>query len=172
LVKPCFSAKRRALKQPKTYLYSTNSGINTGIVVSTYPTKEHNDLLKSGKPGTLRTSLGFRNALTMKFKGHRNARVAKVEWKEFYLHLLPLVIEHPKLLMTGGKDKVTQTINKLFEPSAQFIGDASLNVELQNTMKVKSLCLPILADNPERRLTHHGDRTRRLRHLRRTGRSR
>ena len=84
----------------------------------------------------------------MTFKGHRNARVAKVEWEEFYLHLLPLVIEHPKLLMTGGKDKVTQTINKLFKPSAQFIGDASLNVELQNTMKVKSLCLPILADNP------------------------
>ena len=50
--------------------------------------------------------------------------------------------------MTGGKDMVTQTINKLFKPSAQFIGDASLNVELQNTMKVKSLCLPILADNP------------------------
>ena len=84
----------------------------------------------------------------MTFKGHRNARVPKVEWEEFYLHLLPLVIEHPKLLMTGGKDKVTQTINKLFKPSAQFIGDASLNVELQNTMKVKSLCLPILADNP------------------------
>ena len=151
-----------------------NSGINTGIIVSTYPTKEHNDLLKSGKPGTtpLNTSLGFRtarvptdskdpnysqrqliqtyktNALTMTFKGHRNARVAKVEWEEFYLHLLPLVIEHPKLLMTGGKDKVTQTINKLFKPSAQFIGDASLNVELQNTMKVKSLCLPRLADNP------------------------
>ncbi len=43
---------------------------------------------------------------------------------------------------------VSQTINKLFKPSAQFIGDASLNVELQDTMKVKSLCLPILADNP------------------------
>ena len=151
-----------------------NSGINTGIIVSTYPTKEHNDLLKKGKPGTtpLNTSLGFRtarvptdpkdpnytqrhliqtyktNALTMTFKGHRNARVGKVEWEKFYLHLLPLVIEHPKLLMTGGKDTVSQTINKLFKPSAQFIGDASLNVELQNTMKVKSLCLPILADNP------------------------
>jgi len=50
--------------------------------------------------------------------------------------------------MTGGKDKVTQTINKLFKPSAEFLGDASLNMELQNTMKVKSLCLPILADNP------------------------
>jgi hypothetical protein len=150
-----------------------NSGIN---IVSTYPTKEHNDLLKSGKPGTtpLKTSLGFRTArvptdskdpnysqrhliqtyktnacLTMMtFKGHRNARVAKVEWEEFYLHLLPLVIEHAKLLMTGGKDKITQTIKKLFKPSAQFIGDASLNVELQSTMKVKSLCLPILADNP------------------------
>ena len=58
------------------------------------------------------------------------------------------MIEHPKLLMTGGKDKVTQTINKLFKPSAEFLGDASLNMELQNTMKVKSLCLPILADNP------------------------
>ena len=151
-----------------------NSGINTGIIVSTYPTKEHNDLLKAGKPGTtpLNTSLGFRtarvptdpkdpnysqrhliqtyknNALTMTFKGNRNARVGKVEWEEYYLHLLPLVIEHPKLLMTGGKDQVSRTINKIFKPSAQFIGDASLNMELQNTMKVKSLCLPILADNP------------------------
>ena len=151
-----------------------NAGINTGIVVSTYPTKEHRDLLRNGKPGItpLNTTLGFRNArvptdpkdpnysqrhliqtyrtnaLTMTFKGHRNARVAKIEWQEFYLHLLPLVMEHPKLLMTGGKDKVTQTINKLFKPSADFIGDASLNMELQNTMKVKSLCLPILAENP------------------------
>jgi hypothetical protein len=50
--------------------------------------------------------------------------------------------------MTGGTDKVTQTINKVFKPSAEFLGDASLNMELQNTMKVKSLCLPILADNP------------------------
>jgi hypothetical protein len=50
--------------------------------------------------------------------------------------------------MTGGRDKVTQTINKLFKPSAEFLGDASLNMELQNTMKVKSLCLPILTDNP------------------------
>jgi hypothetical protein len=51
-------------------------------------------------------------------------RVAKVEWQEFYLHLLPLVIEHSKLLMTGGKDKVTQTIKKLlFKPSANFLGD-------------------------------------------------
>jgi hypothetical protein len=56
--------------------------------------------------------------------------------------------DNPKLLMTGGKDKVTQTINKLFKPSADFIGDASLNMELQNTMKVKSLCLSILAENP------------------------
>jgi hypothetical protein len=84
----------------------------------------------------------------MTFKGHRNARVATIEWQEFYLHLLPLVIEHPKLLMTGSKDKVTQTINKLFKPSAEFISDASLNMELQKTMKVKSLCLPILAENP------------------------
>jgi hypothetical protein len=58
------------------------------------------------------------------------------------------VIEHPKLHMTVGKDKFTQTINKLFKPSAEFIGNASLNMELQNTMKVKSLCLPILAENP------------------------
>ena len=78
----------------------------------------------------------------MTFKGHRNARVTKVEWEEFYLHLLPLVIEHSKLLMTGGKNKVTQIINKIFKPSAQFIGDASLNVELQNTMKVKAYACP------------------------------
>jgi hypothetical protein len=39
--------------------------INTGIVVvSTYPTKEHRDLLRASKPGTtpLNSSLGFRNA--------------------------------------------------------------------------------------------------------------
>jgi hypothetical protein len=49
----------------------------------------------------------------MTFKSHRNARVAKIEWQEFYLHLLPLVIEHPKLLVTGGKDKVTKGIHWL-----------------------------------------------------------
>jgi hypothetical protein len=80
-----------------------NAGINTGIVVSTYPTKEHRDLLRNGKPGItpLNTTLGFRNArvptdpkdpnysqrhliqtyrnnaLTMTYKGHRNARMGR-----------------------------------------------------------------------------------------------
>jgi hypothetical protein len=52
------------LKATKAVPLLNNSGINTGIVVSTYPTKEHRDLLRAGKPGItpLNTSLGFRNA--------------------------------------------------------------------------------------------------------------
>jgi hypothetical protein len=104
----------------------------------------------------------------MTFKGHRNARVVKVEWEEFYLHLLlPLVIEHPKLLMTGGKDKVTQTINKHFKPSAQFIGDASLNVcGTTKHHESQKLMSPYTGrqsfrERIERRWADHRDRTRR-----------
>jgi hypothetical protein len=85
----------------------------------------------------------------MTFKGYRKAREAKVEWQELYLHLLPLVIEHPKILMMGGKDKVTQTINKLFKPSADFIGDASLNMELATEHHESQE--PMLSPNPGRR---------------------
>ncbi len=38
-----------------------------------------------------------KNALTLSFRGHRNNRVPTVEWEQFYLHLLPLVLEHPTL---------------------------------------------------------------------------
>jgi hypothetical protein len=38
-------------------------------------------------------------------------------------------------------------MSKLYRASSDFIGDASLSVEQRSTLKVKSLCLPILADD-------------------------
>jgi hypothetical protein len=38
-----------------------------------------------------------KNALTLTFKGTRTAPASKVEWEEYLLHLVPLVIEHPKI---------------------------------------------------------------------------
>ena len=37
-------------------------------------------------------------------------------------------------------------MTKLYRASSDFIGDASLNVEQRSMLKVKSLCLPLLAD--------------------------
>jgi hypothetical protein len=51
-----------------------------------------------------------------------------VEWEEYYLHLVPLVIEHPKILLSESKS-LTVTMRKLYKASSDFIGDASLNVE-------------------------------------------
>ncbi len=39
-------------------------------------------------------------------------------------------------------------MRKLYKASSDYIGDASLNVEQKSMLKVKSLCLPLLADAP------------------------
>ncbi len=39
-------------------------------------------------------------------------------------------------------------MTKLYRASSGFLGDASLSVEQRSTLKVKSLCLPILAEDP------------------------
>ena len=152
-----------------------HTGINdTATEYSTYPVKEHNRLLStSGKPMStpLNSLLSMRNvkiptdrndpnykdrtlletykknALTLTFRGTRTAPTSKVEWEEYYLHLVPLVIEHPKILLSESKN-LTTTMTKLYRASSDFIGDASLNVEQRSMLKVKSLCLPILANDP------------------------
>ena len=88
-----------------------------------------------------------RNALTLTFRGTRTAPTSMVEWEEFYLHLVPLVVEHPKILLSESKN-LTNSMTKLYRASNDFIGDASLTVEQRSMLKLKSLCLPILADNP------------------------
>jgi hypothetical protein len=70
-----------------------------------------------------------------------------VEWEQFYLHLLPLVLEHPKLLLSEAK-QMTEALLKIYRASSDYIGDASLTALKQQALKTKSLCLPLLADNP------------------------
>ncbi len=94
------------------------------------------------KDGTLLETY-TKNALTLTFRGTRTAPTSKVEWEVYYLHLVPLVIEHPK-----ESKNLTTTMTKLYRASSDFIGDASLNVEQRSMLKVKSLCLPILANDP------------------------
>ena len=152
-----------------------HTGLNdTATEYSTYPVKEHTKLLSSsGKPAStpLNSMLAMRvikiptdrndpnykdrtlletykkNALSLTFKGTRTAPTSMVEWEEFYLHLVPLVVEHPKILLSESKN-LTNTMTKLYRASNDFIGDASLTVEQRSMLKLKSLCLPILADNP------------------------
>ena len=152
-----------------------HTGINdTATEYSTYPVKEHTKLLNSsGKPAStpLNSMLAMRvlkiptdrsdpnykdrtlletykkNALTLTFRGTRTAPVSMVEWEEYYLHLVPLVVEHPKILLSESKN-LTNSMTKLYRASNDFIGDASLTVEQRSTLKLKSLCLPILADDP------------------------
>ena len=152
-----------------------HTGLNdTAVEYSTYPVKEHTQLLSSsGKPMNtpLNSLLTMRNvkiptdrndpnykdrslletykknALSLTFRGTRTAPVSMVEWEEYYLHLVPLVIEHPKILLSESKN-LTSTMRKLYKASSDFIGDASLNVEQRSMLKVKSLCLPLLADAP------------------------
>jgi hypothetical protein len=64
-----------------------------------------------------------------------------------YLHLLPLVLEHPKLLLSEAK-LMTENLSKTHRASSDYIGDASLTALQQQALKTKSLCLPLLADNP------------------------
>jgi hypothetical protein len=88
-----------------------------------------------------------KNALTLTFRDHRDGKVPRIEWDQFYLHLLPLVLEHPKLMLTESK-QMTETLRKIYKASSDFIGDASLSAEQQVALKTRSLCLPLLAENP------------------------
>jgi hypothetical protein len=155
----------------------TSTGIiikYTATEYFTYPVKEHTQLLtSSGKPMStpLNSLLTMRNikiptdrndpnykdrllletykknALSLTFRGTRTAPTSMVEWEEYYLHLVPLVIEHPKILLSESKN-LTTPMRKLYKASSDYIGDASLNVEQRSMLKVKILCLPILADDP------------------------
>ncbi len=54
-----------------------------------YPNYKERTLLETYK----------KNALTLTFRGTRTAPVSMVEWEEYYyLHLVPLGVEHPKIL--------------------------------------------------------------------------
>jgi hypothetical protein len=152
-----------------------STGINGTVTrESTYPTKEHPSLLThTGK--TVNTPLNStlsaryikipnnpkdphyadrhtlasirKNALTLSFRGHRNGKVPRIEWDQYYLHLLPMVIEHPKVMLVESKE-MSDTLRKIYKASSDFIGDASLSAEQQVALKTRSLCLPLLADNP------------------------
>jgi hypothetical protein len=147
---------------------------NTATPESVYPTREHPTLLRHGGKvhntplnntssardikipkdpkdphykdrHTLATYK--KNALTLSFRGHRNNRVPTVEWEQFYLHLLPLVLEHPNLLLSEAK-QMTKALSKIYRASSDYIGDASLTALQQQALNTKSLCMPLLADNP------------------------
>ena len=94
-----------------------STGINNTVTQdSTFPTKEHPSLLThTGK--TVNTPLNStlsarhikvptnpkdphyadrvtlasirKNALTLSFRGHRDGKVPRIEWDQYYLHLLP-----------------------------------------------------------------------------------
>ena len=143
---------------------------HTAIPESVYPTREHPNLLRHGGKvhnTPLNNTLSARdlkipkdpkdphykdrhtlatykkNALTLSFRGHRNNQVPTVEWEQFYLHLLPLVLEHPKLLLSESK-QMTENLSKIYRASSDYIGDASLTALQQQALKTKSLCLPLL----------------------------
>jgi hypothetical protein len=122
---------------------------------STFPTKEHPSLLThTGK--TINTPLNStlnarhikvpknpkdphyadrhtlvfirKNALTLSFGGHRDDKAPRIEWDQYYLHLLPLVLEHPKLMLAESK-QMTDTLRKIYKAASDFIGEASLSAE-------------------------------------------
>ena len=152
-----------------------NLGVDhTAVVESVFPVREHPHLLRHGGKthntplnSTLSAreiriptdpkdphykdrhtlSVYKRNALTLTFRGHRNNPVPLVEWEQYYLHLLPLVLEHPKLLLSEAK-LMTAALSNIYRASSDYIGDASLTALQQQALKTKSLCLPLLADNP------------------------
>jgi hypothetical protein len=89
-----------------------------------------------------------KNPLTLTFRGHRDGKVRKIEWDQYYLHMLPLVLEQPELIMLGESKQMTETLKKKHKASSDFKGDASLSAEQQVALKTRSLCLPLLAHNP------------------------
>ncbi len=57
------------------------------------------------------------------------------------------MLEHPKLMLAQSKE-MSETLRNIYKASSDFIGDASLSAEQQVALKTRSLCIPLLADNP------------------------
>jgi hypothetical protein len=144
----------------------------TGAIISPYPVKEHHDLVTTKTIYTpLETILTARaaksdakdpatkalfdtykkSADTLTFQGHRNAPVPRVEWEDYYVFMKALGIEHPELLLAENKG-FNKTLSKLYRTSSDFIGNASLTVEQQSTLKTRSLCLPLVSDTHGKRV--------------------
>lgn len=164
-----------ALLKGATDVTVLNTGIENSIApVAIYPTKEHHSLiLNGGKTSNtpLNLTLAAReiripkdprdpqyqerhklaniktNALSLTFRGSRNAPVPRVEWDQYYTHLLPMVLEHPKICLQENKN-LSETLGKIYKASTDFIGNASLTGEQQLAFKAKSLCIPLLAEHP------------------------
>jgi hypothetical protein len=108
-----------------------STGINNTVTQDStfFPTKEHPSLLThTGKTVSIplnstlnaryikvptnpkdphyadRHTLAFirKNALTLSFRGHRDGKVPRIEWDQYYLHLLPLVLEKNLVSMVPG----------------------------------------------------------------------
>ena len=166
------------LKAAKDVPLLQTGGVHaTGLTTSPYPVKEHHDLVTTKTIFTpLETILTARasksdakdpatkalfdtykkSADTLTFRGHRNAPVARVEWEDYYVVIKALVIEHPKILLAENKG-LNKTLSKLYRASSDFIGNASLTVEQQSTLKTRSLCLPLVSDNPWEKGTNEAD---------------
>jgi hypothetical protein len=101
------------------------TGINdTATEYSTYPVKEHNRLLStSGKPMNtpLNSLLSMRNVrsqrivTTLIIKIELLLPTSKFEWEEYYLHLVPLVIEHTKILLSESKIELNYNYDKALQ---------------------------------------------------------
>jgi hypothetical protein len=50
--------------------------------------------------------------------------------------------------MLAQSKEMSETLRKIYKASSDFIGDASLSAEQQVALKTRSLCIPLLADNP------------------------
>jgi hypothetical protein len=77
-----------------------------------------------------------KSADTLTFRGHRNGPVARVEWEDSYVIMKALVIEHPKLLLAENEG-FNKTLSKLYRASSDFIGNASITVDQQSTLKTR-----------------------------------
>jgi hypothetical protein len=92
-----------------------------------------------------------KNARILSFsRGHRDGNVPRIEWDQCYLHMLLLLLEHPKEMLAESK-QMTESLNTYIYIKFHqdfMIGDAALSAEQQIALKTRSLCLPLLADNP------------------------
>ena len=70
--------------------------------------------------------------------------MARYPWDQYDLHLLPLVLEHPKLMLAESK-QMTETLRKIYKAASDFIGDASLSAEQQVALKTSSKVLLLIS---------------------------
>jgi hypothetical protein len=87
------------------------------------------------------------NALKITFSGTQVSQAPLVDWETTHKTLEPLAVQHVKECLANNKN-TTACISKLLTSEPSYAGDFSISIEKRQELKLQTLCMKIISDNP------------------------